>query len=332
MRAGLEAPLAVVTGASGFVGSHAVDELLRQGARVRAILRGTSSRQWLEGKPVEVVNASLFDPDALRGALEGADWVVHAAGMIRARSAAEFHECNVVGTERMLRAALDLEPSPRRFLFVSSQAAAGPSRDGAPVDERHRPHPVSAYGESKLRAEQLVLGMGDRLPVTVIRPPAVYGPRDTAILKAFRAAKWHLQPSLKARGRFSLVHSADLSAAILAALARDEAVGEVFFASEPDVTDYEELGILVRQALGTWAVPVAIPGPLLHIMALGSELVGGVTGHPPILTREKLKEITAGDWICSSDKLRGRLGWSPRISLAEGIRATADWYRSAGWL
>lgn len=324
------APLAVVTGASGFVGSHVVDELLLRGARVRALVRGTSSRRWLEKKPVELADASLDDFESLRRAVVGADWVVHAAGLLRARNPAEFHEKNVLGTERLLRAVDG--GTVRRFLFVSSQAAAGPSVEGRPVDENQHPHPVSSYGESKLRAEQLVLLAGDRLPVTVIRPPAVYGPRDTAIFKIFAAGKRHIEPVLRRRGRFSIIHVSDLAVAAYALLTHEAAVGEVFFAAEPDQTDYAEMGSLVREALGTWTVPLAIPTWGLMGIALGAEAYGRITGKPPLLTREKLREITAGDWICSSKKLRERLGWSPEISLRQGIQATADWYREAGWL
>lgn len=323
-------PLAVVTGASGFVGSHIVDELLLRGARVRAVVRRSSSRRWLEGKPVELTDASLDDDVALARALEGADWVVHVAGLIRARNPAEFHQANVVGTERLLRAA-DGRPL-RRFLLISSQAAAGPSLTGLAVTEEQRPHPVSAYGESKLRGEQLVLMAADRLPVTVIRPPAVYGPRDTAILKAFQAGKRHIEPVLRRRGRFSIVHVSDLAAAAYAALVHEAALGQVFFACEPDTTDYAELGTAIREALRTWTVRVAVPQWALMGIATAAEGWARLAGQAPLLSREKLREIAAGDWICSSRKIRERLGWTPRTGLMEGIQATADWYRQAGWL
>jgi 2-alkyl-3-oxoalkanoate reductase len=327
---GTGAPLAVVTGGSGFVGSHLVDDLLARGVRVRAVVRGTSSRRWLTGKPVEFADSSLDDAAGLRRAVEGADWVVHAAGLIRARNAAEFHECNVAGTGRLLAPSRDA--SVKRFVFVSSQAAAGPSRDGRPVAEDQPPHPVSTYGETKRLAEELVMRERDRMAVTVIRPPAVYGPRDTAILRVFTLAKRHIQPVLRSGGSFSMIHVEDLASAVGMALSREGAAGEVFFAAEPDRTDYDELGALVRAALGTWTVRVAIPRWAMMGIALGAEGLCRVTGVAPLLTREKLREISAGDWICSSAKIRERLGWSPRVPLAAGIQATADWYRAAGWL
>jgi nucleoside-diphosphate-sugar epimerase len=327
-----DAPLAVVTGATGFVGSHVVDELLRRGRRVRCITRRKSNLRWLAGKPVEIAVAPLEDPERLAATLEGATWIVHAAGLTSARSRAEFHEANVVGTERVLRAALAAESTLQRFLYISSQAASGPSRDGRPVTEAHPPRPVSPYGESKLRGEELVLQMRSRLPVACIRPPAVYGPRDEAILKVFVAVRRHLQPVLQGGGRFSLVHVEDLARACALALEDDRARGEVFFVAEPEGTDYDEIGRQVKRALGTWAIRFEPPGWLLTAGAFAAETVGALTNRPPILSREKLREIRAGHWIVSSEKARTLLDWTPRLPLEEGLRQTAAWYREAGWV
>lgn len=328
----MSAPLAVVTGASGFVGSHIADELLRRGARVRCVLRRTSSRRWLEGKPLEIVTAGLDDPAALAGAVAGATWIVHAAGLTSARNAAEFHEANVGGTERMIRAALTVGSPLRRFLLISSQAVSGPSRDGMPVSEAHPPRPVSAYGESKLRAEELVLQTRNRLPVCSIRPPAVYGPRDEATFKVFAAVKQHIHPVLHRGGRFSLVHAEDLARACCLALEDDRATGEVYFVSEPESTDYDRMGNAAKLALDTWAFRFEPPAWLLALGGLAGEAVGALTNRPPFLSRQKLREIQSGDWICSSAKIRGALGWTPEMPLVAGFRQTAAWYREAGWL
>jgi nucleoside-diphosphate-sugar epimerase len=325
-------PLAVVTGASGFVGSHIVDELLRHGARVRCVVRKTSPRRWLTGKPVELFEADLSSVPRLTEAVRGATWIVHAAGLTRARSAAEFNAANVGGTESMLRASLEAGPDLQRFLYVGSQAAAGPSTDGRPVDEGQRPEPVSAYGVSKLRAEHLALLMRGRLPVSVIRPPTVYGPRDDAVYRIFLAAKRHLRPELRPGARFSVVYVEDLVRAAHLALTDERALGEVFFVACPEVTDYAEMGGLVARAVGGFTVPVRPPRWLLYAGALLGEFWGGLSGRPPLLSREKLQEITAGDWIVSSARIRDRLGWEPQVTLAEGVARTARWYREARWL
>ncbi len=324
--------LAVVTGASGFVGSHVADELLRQGAKVRCLLRPDSPTRWLDGKPFEIVRLDSRNMDSLRDALRGASWIVHAAGAISARSAREFQDANVGGTERVLRAAIDAAPGLRRFLLVSSQAAAGPALERRPVTETERPDPVSPYGVSKLRAEELTMLLKDSLPVTAIRPPAVYGPRDRALLKLFLAVKRHVLPVLRGEGRFSLIYVEDLARAIALALTHPAAAGQVYFASEPDVTDYREAGEYVRRALGTWAVTVAPPKFLLHAGALVGEAWGTLRNRAPFLSREKLSEIGAGDWVCSSRKIRDQLGWKPEVLLEEGLSRTAAWYREAGWV
>ena len=326
-------PLAVVTGASGFVGSHIVDELLAQGARVRCLLRPSSSTRWLDGSKAEIARVSLDRVEPLAEAVRGATWIVHAAGLTRARVPKEFHEANVNATERMLRAAMQAGDSLERFLLVSSQSVAGPAGpDGRPVTEGERPDPASAYGVSKLRAEELTLLLKDRLPVTVIRPPAVYGPRDTAIFRVFAAVKRHVLPVLRKGGRFTLVHAEDLARAVHLALVRKEAQGQVYFVGEPEITDYMEVGASVTRALHTWSFTITPPSFLLGAAATAAETWGILTRRAPVLTREKLSEIWAGDWICSSAKIRTQLGWEPQLPLDLGIARTAEWYRNAGWV
>jgi len=325
-------PLAVVTGASGFVGSHIVDELLRQGARVRCLLRSTSTTRWLDGKDVEITRLDLHDAARLEAAVRGANWIVHAAGLTHARSPREFQEANVGGTERMLGAAAKAGDQLQRFLLISSQAVAGPALEGRPVTETERPDPVSIYGSTKRRAEELTMLLKESLPVVAIRPPAVYGPRDDALLKLFIAAKWHVLPVLRKGGRFSLIHAEDLARAVHLALTHPRAVGQVYFAAEPDVTDYKEMGEMVRRAMKTWAVSVRPPWLALQAGALIGELWGSLRSRPPYLSREKLREMSIGDWICSSAKIRTELNWTPAVPLAEGVERTAAWYREAGWV
>ena len=328
----MSAPLALVTGASGFVGSHVVDELLRRGARVRCLLRLTSSRRWLEGKQVEYAEGDVCHREGLDAAVRGADWVVHAAGLTHAPSAAEFHRANVLGTENLLAAALAADPRPRRFVYISSQAAAGPSRNGAPVTEDQPPMPVSAYGRSKLGGEALVMRAADRLPVVSIRPPTVYGPRERALLTYYRVVKHHLRPILGGARPFSVVYAEDHARAVWAVLNESAAVGQIYFVAGPDATSYGEMGDAIVRAMDTWAVRVPVPALALQAGALAGELAGALMRRSPFFSREKLREITAGAWIVSSRKIRDQLGWAPATPLEEGVRVTALWYRETGWV
>jgi nucleoside-diphosphate-sugar epimerase len=172
----------------------------------------------------------------------------------------------------------------------------------------------------------------DRLPVVTIRPPTVYGPRDRVMLKYFRVVKHHIRPYLGGARPFSVVHAQDHARAVWAALTREEAVGQIYFVAGPDVTSYEEMGNAIERAVGTWAMPVPIPAVLLQAGALAGEFAGFITRREPFFSREKFREITAGAWIVSSRKIRDQLGWAPATSLEEGVRATAGWYREAGWV
>ena len=324
--------LALVTGASGFVGSHIIDDLVRRGVRVRCLLRSTSSRRWLEGKPVEYAEGDVRGTAGLDEAVRGADWIVHAAGLTHARTAAEFHDANARGTENILAAALRADPAPRRFVYISSQAAAGPSGDGAPLTEDRPPRPVSPYGQSKLNGETLVMAAADRVPVVSIRSPTVYGPREQALYKYFRSVKQHVRPIPGRARRFSVVYATDHARAVWAALTQDRAVGETYFVGGPDVTDYDEMGTAIVRAMGTWAIRLTVPLIALQTGALVGEVAGVLTRRAPFFSREKLREITSGEWIVSSAKIREHLGWAPEVSLEEGVRLTAAWYREAGWV
>ncbi|MCK6590321.1 MAG: SDR family NAD(P)-dependent oxidoreductase [Polyangiaceae bacterium] len=168
-----------VTGASGFLGSHVAEQLSAEGHSVVALVRRSSNTKFLSTlKNVELAYGAVEDAASVRAAVKGADAVVHSAGLVKARNEQEFHRVNVEGTRNVLEAAAEECSGPRRFVFVSSLAAVGPSIDGKPVGTEAEGKPVTAYGRSKLAAERLVLEAKEKLPVVVLRPPMIYGPRD----------------------------------------------------------------------------------------------------------------------------------------------------------
>jgi len=201
---------AVVTGATGFVGSHLVERLVAERAEVDCLVRPTSSLGWLRPLPVRLRETSLFDADGLRQELGGAELVFHVAGRIRAKDDEQYRRDNVLATERVTRACLDARPAPRRLVVVSSQAAAGPASLDRPAREDDQPRPVSSYGRTKLEAERLALGLAGPLEVTVVRPSTVYGPRDQALLPLFRLVRRRLAPRLPGDPVVSVVHVRDL--------------------------------------------------------------------------------------------------------------------------
>ncbi len=325
--------LILLTGGTGFVGGHVAEGLAAAGHRVRALTRGRDDGGVLAGAGAETVRGSLEDPASLAAAVEGVEVVVHAAGLIKARSPSEFHGVNAGGTLRLLRACAEARPRPRRFVLVSSLAAQGPSASGRPLREDDPGLPVSHYGWSKRRAERIARAFADRLEVVVVRPPAVYGPRDRETLPFFRIAATGLLPRLPGRDlRLVLVHVSDLAAGVLAAAAIPGAAGGTFHLCHPEVVELGGmLGVMARAA-GRNGRTVPLPRGLIRGAAFLSEQVASLTGRLPALAMDKAREVTAPAWVADPSAARRVLGWEARIPSCDGIPSTASWYRERGWL
>ncbi|MFP4623413.1 MAG: NAD-dependent epimerase/dehydratase family protein [Gemmatimonadota bacterium] len=318
----------LITGATGFVGSHLVELLAERRLRVRALVRATSDTSLLERHGVAPVVGSLGDVESLRRAVGDAPVVLHLAAATRALSPAAFHRVNAVGTERLLD-AMEADGGRRRMVYLSSLAAVGPDR-GRPVRPEDEPRPLTAYGRSKLAGERAALDRAG-VEVAVLRPPAVYGPRDRDLLTFFRLARWHVLPTTGAPDRpMQLVHARDLAGAVLAA-AGSRATG-VFHVAEPRQYPWAEVLRLVARAVGRRAVSLRVPGPLVRAAAAVSEGVARATRRPVIFDRDKARELLAPGWTCETESARLGLGFEATIALAEGLRETAAWYRAYGWL
>ena len=322
--------LAVLTGGTGFVGSHLAEALLESGYRVRALVRRPSDPGWLTHRNVEVVPGDVRDAASLLPFVEGADLVVHAAGKTAAKSLAEYRACNAAGTRHLLDATLAMAPGAH-FILISSQAAAGPSPDGAPVKPDDRGRPVSSYGWSKLEGED-ELRASPRLAFTILRPSAIYGPRETALRNLFVATARGFTPVLAGgTPRVQLVYVVDVARAVVAAAARGGR-RETFFVAHPEVLDYR----LVARVLSQLRTPPArlIPVPALAIRAAGlvMSLLSALAKAPPVFNSEKAEELLQPAWLCDVSATQAALGSPLATPFAEGARKTWDWYREAGWL
>jgi dihydroflavonol-4-reductase len=321
----------LVTGATGFVGSHLVDSLLARGDRVRVIARGTSNLRWIEGKPVEIVRADLGDRAALADAVRDVRAILHFGGRISAFSERDFMDANAGGTENLARAFLADAPEKtgRLFLYCSSLAAGGPGR----VDESIPPRPISAYGRSKLEGERRALAILDgRARVVIFRPPAVYGPRDEAILKFLRlvARGWVLRPGPPG-ARFSLIHVRSLVQATMRAIDSETARG-VYYVSDDRPCSWEDIGALAARILGVRVKTFGPPLPFTYMVTAGCEAVARITRKPPLLSFDKVREVREPLWVCDPGKARRDFGYSPGTDLDQGIEETVRWYRDNKWL
>ncbi len=323
----------LLTGGTGFVGGHVAGRLAARGHGIRALTRGRDDGGVLAAAGAELHRGTLEDGEALRGAVAGMEVVVHGAGLIKARRPAEYHAVNAAGTERLLEACAAADPPPRRFVLVSSQAAQGPSPGGRPLVEGDPPRPVSHYGRSKLAGEEIAGRFRDRMQVVVVRPPAVYGPRDRETLEFFRIAR----AGVRARFAFGdlrlvLVHVEDLAAGIIAAAEVPGAAGGTFALCHPEVVTFGGVVETMGRALGRKGFPLPVPRAALWAAAAGHEALAVLTRGIPLLSFDKVRELTAEAWTADPGAARRVLGWEAGIPMEEGIPATAGWYREKGWL
>jgi dihydroflavonol-4-reductase len=316
---------AVIAGATGFIGWHLAGRLRDQGWQVRAAMRPESRGSippGVERMPVR------FEAAALALAFEGSDAVFNLAGRTSAPTQAAFDRVNVDVTREVATAARD---AGVRLVHVSSQAAAGPADTDHPRTESDPPAPCSSYGRSKLAGERAVQ-QTDGLAWTIIRPVAVYGPRDRGFLPLFRMARAGLLPGMGDPAFcVVLIHVAELVTTIEKAARLDAALHETFFVGHPALCRTDAVYDALAQAVGRRVRTVTIPRPLLKIAALWGDLTAAC-GGTLVFDRSKLSEFSADGFACSVDKAQRLLGVTPTIGLQEGFAATAAWYRENGWL
>lgn len=323
----------LVTGGTGFVGSHLVDRLLEEGYDVVCLVRDPARLRWLEGRRVRIVHGDCSRPETLPAAVKDASYVVHAAGLTKARRPADYYETNHVGTKNLLDALRLNNPGIRRFVLVSSLSAAGPSRDGVPVKDTDPPMPVSDYGKSKLLAEREALACKDLFPVVVLRPSAVYGPRDTDMFELFRWAARGFLPIFSGGERFiNLCCVWDLVEAVLLSIECDLPSGGVYFVAEERAYSWSEIWDMLQSTGNVHARRITIPPWAARLMAAGAELTGIFTGKPALTNRQKVEEALQRYWICDIGKIRRDLGFSPAYPLSKGFGMTWRWYREKGWI
>lgn len=325
--------ISVVTGASGFVGSHLVDKLLAEGHQVKCILRKTSSKRWLENKPVEIIDAGLFDKDNLRKILKDADYLFHVAGVVKAKNTEDYFKGNVETTQNLLDILSEVNPKIKRVVIVSSQTACGPSLDGKPVTEKTKEHPITTYGRSKYAQEQLAKKYFDKLPITIIRPPAVYGERDTEIYLFFKTYKQGLMGLIGFdKKQVSIVHVEDLVNGIFLAAISQKAVGQTYFIGSEKYYNWVEIGEICSKAFGKKAFTVKIPHTFVYTVAGVAQFFALYSSKAATFNLEKARDFVQSAWTCDVSKAVDDLGFRQNVSLEDGMKRTIDWYREMKWL
>jgi nucleoside-diphosphate-sugar epimerase len=315
-----------VTGANGFIGQTVVRHFRAAGWEVRAIVRPGRRCALPDGVALVPVG---FTASELARAAQGTDVVVHTAGLTRAATAGRFRAANVEVTREVARAAVQ---AGARLVHISSQAAAGPGTPARPRLEDDPPCPLTAYGRSKLAAEDVVKASRD-LSWTILRPGPVYGPADRAALPLFRLARRGiaLEVPQNPTPSYTFVHVDDVARGIVAAATSSAAEGQVFALGHPESVTARTLSDALARVLGRPYRRVRIPYALLLVAAVAGD--GAALCRSPLaIDRARLRELMAPGWVFSVEKARERLGFAARVDLLEGLASTAAWYTQHGWL
>jgi nucleoside-diphosphate-sugar epimerase len=323
----------LVTGGTGFIGARLVETLRARGEDVVCLAKDAMNTADLKALGVEVVLADLNNGVAWDRMLDGVGRVYHLAGATRACRMGDYYTENHLATKRFVEICARMAPSLERFVYVSSQTAAGPSVTGDTLTEDAPCRPVSHYGRSKLLAEGAVRDAAGTLRTTIVRPTAVYGPRDRELLEYFKLIK-HGVHVMVGRGRkvMNFIHVDDLVDGILLAGEHPRAVGETYFLGSEESYSTEAIGDAIARALRKTPLRVHLPHAAVYMIGAISELTARIEGKRVLFNIQKVRESTQDAWICSVAKARSQMGFRAKVEFADGVESTYRWYKEHRWL
>ena len=324
----------LITGASGFVGSHLVEEALNRNLEVYAGIRKTSSRKYLQHPELKFAELNFDDVEGLKALVDkhAFDYIIHNAGLVNAPRLDDFWRVNFEYVKNFT-AALEGR-HPQKFAFISSLAAYGPASNEDPNDylyEGRQPKPINTYGKSKLAAEEHLRSL-DHLPYVIIRPGGVYGPRDQDFLTFYKLLNKGIEAYIGSRPQqLALVYVKDLCRVVLDATLSDKK-NKGYFVSDGKYYTQEELGEAAKKAIGKKTLRFHVPLKAVRAVAWFMEQAGKGNGRHPALNLEKVRILESLNWKCDITPLVKDFNFQPAYSLEEGVAQSIQWYRQEGWL
>lgn len=324
-----------VTGANGFVGSHLVEYLLTQGHEVHCLMRKSSDDKWLKGLDITIHRGGIEDQNFLNKVFQThkANYIFHLAGTVKAFDYSGFEAGNVKPTGCILEAALGIE-SIEKIIVTSSIAASQQTTIGSPNNENCPRNPLTDYGKSKVAEEDLAISYMDRLPIAIVRPPIVYGERDTEVLLFFKTIKMHILPMIGFSPKaVSLVHAKDLVRGIYLCGISDKSRNNTYFISgHREENGWKEMGALAAENLNTWTISLRVPHFVIFIIAYSYEFIAKLFGIATVFNSQKYREMVSEAWTCTSLKAKNDFGYEAEMTLEHGFVQTIAWYQEKGWL
>ncbi|GAB3902285.1 NAD(P)-dependent oxidoreductase [Larkinella knui] len=328
----------LITGASGFIGYHLVQAAQKAGLEVHAAVRRTSDLTQLNELSPVLVYPDFSSKETLKRTLEEGNYryIIHAAGATRAKNLKAYNLINADYTLNLAQAASATSTPVKRFIFMSSLAAVGPLsyQEEQPITETTLPIPVTSYGKSKLLAEHYLGELKEKgLPITIIRPTAVYGPREKDLFILFKTLQKGLDLYIgKKPQRLSFVYVKDLVSATMAALFQKQNQNRVYNISDGGAYSRYTLANLFRNLSGKHPFRFHLPVSMMEVVAGLLDVGYTFSGTAPVLNREKIRELTAPNWVCSIEAARAELNYQPQYDLSKGLAETLQWYRENKWL
>jgi nucleoside-diphosphate-sugar epimerase len=328
----------LVTGGTGFIGSHLLDRLADAGEPVRALVRPNSARPTTAPRKtalprgVEAVSGDLATGEGLDEAARGADTIIHIAGVLKALTPDDYYRGNTRATENLARVAARARGGRGTgFIHVSSLAVCGPSPADGSVDEDSETRPLTHYGKSKLEAERIVRSL---LPQAVIvRPPVVYGPRDTGVFPFLKSISRGVELRIAGGERwFSAIYVRDLVDGILAASTSPQAPGRTYFLSHAQPVNWSHLGDATARLVNRNRLVLRVPVSAAYGIGYLAERWSALTRTPGMVSREKIDEAMCARWVCDTRRAATELGFEAKTSLNAGLAETLAWYKEAGWV
>ena len=323
---------ALVTGATGFVGSHLAELLVSRGVDVVAPVRNANRLRWAAGLDARIVQTSYSDQEGLRSLVADRDTIFHVAGLTKSHIPGPFYRGNLLPTAALAEAAAS-DGRPRRFILVSSLAAAGSSTPDRPRREDDPSLPVTPYGWSKLRAEEALLNYRDRLDIAIVRPPSIYGPRDSEAFPLFLLGSLGLvilptgvDPLL------SMISVGDLVDGIWRLAQASSYRHPIYFMAHGERLRFNDLSRHMAAHFGRRSIVLNVPTVLMEMVGWSGWAVGALTGNSLMMDKYKVRDFQQPAWTCDPSRVEGEHGIRAETPFHEGMVETIEWYRRRGWL
>lgn len=328
----------LITGASGFIGSYIVEEALKRGFETWAAIRRSSSRAFLQDERIHFLELNFSSQEKLEEQLKDHqfDYVVHAAGATKCLHKEDFFRINLEGTQHLVNALLTLQMPLKRFVYISSLSIMGAIREQQPYEEireSDEAQPNTAYGKSKLAAEEWLSSLTSPFPYIILRPTGVYGPRERDYFLQVKSIRNHVDFAVGLqRQDITFVYVTDVVQAIFLALDKGE-IGRKYFLSDGEVYQSSEFSNLVHRELGCpWWIRITAPIWLLRVITWCGDYLGRMTGKMSALNNDKFNILRQRNWRCDIEPARRELGYEPEVKLAEGVHRSIQWYKENKWL